>query len=243
MKTAVRSTQSENPSHSGLILRLLSENNANFFLSSFLIKIYFQIPSSSTVLLQQILPHPLYLGFPPCIRLMKPGTHWGTTYSSLLWRGNIESNSKIINLFLQRFQLKIFLPDKHNCELRVGSCFFSNDHIIPKLYQLHHFPLSFSWPFLFISWFSFKTSLNYLFSLPPPKTLIIVTPPCSFPFLSLTPLWISFKHWCEFTNLRLVVRVKHFFTVPSDYKTYQYSFESGRTWVTVLNVNCTSWGH
>lgn len=46
----------------------------------------------------------------------------------------------------------------------------------------------------------------------------------------------------QLINLRLVGRVKkkNVFTVPSNFKSYQYSFESGRTWVTVLNVSCTS---
>lgn len=45
----------------------------------------------------------------------------------------------------------------------------------------------------------------------------------------------------QLINLRLVGRAKkHVFTVPSNFKSYQYSFESGRTWVTILNVSWAS---
>lgn len=89
-------------------------------------------------------------------------------------------------------------------------------------------------PFLFSSCFS---SNCLVFKSPLHKTLIIMSPNCSFPFLLPTlSRMFFFKFYSvkeyrgsEFVHLRLVGRMKHVFVATAVLKRYQYSFESGRT--------------
>lgn len=121
MKTAVRHNQRETPSHTEPPLRLLSVNNTNSFLSSFPVDFCFQIPPQSAVPLQQALPPPLIQlpssNSPPCPLL---AVLIKELPALICMEGaSIESKSKNIHLFLQSFQLNIFLLDQHHSELRV----------------------------------------------------------------------------------------------------------------------------
>lgn len=101
-------------------------------------------------------------------------------------------------------------------------------------------PFLFPFPSQLSLFLLFKTILNLLvMSSLPPK--LLYNP---WLFISLSsPTHSEWPFWNEFTNLRLMGRVQHVFISASDFKSCQYSFESRRTWVTVLNVNCTSWDH
>lgn len=119
MTTVVYDTQCEIPSHTGPILRPVSMNGTNSFLSSVLIDFYFQTPSHSAALPQL---QPSRLSRPSLIQacssalpLVKPGGPIPASFKG----ANIESSSELMNPFHPSFLLNIFLQDRHTCELGV----------------------------------------------------------------------------------------------------------------------------
>lgn len=114
------------------------------------------------------------------------------------------------------------------------------------LHNIEIYQLFFSFLFLILS-LCFSSKLNYCVfsSLPIALTWHLSTRFPSFSahseWPSLSSVLVKIIDMDEFIDLRLLGRIKHVFTSPSGFKSYQFSFESGRTWVTVLNVSYTSW--
>lgn len=107
----------------------------------------------------------------------------------------------------------------------------SNDCKSLRLNQLHYFRSSFSWPFL-------KTKLLIfpIVTHDPNNWHLSTYFPSFSPYSewpSLSHVVLKITHMDDFINVRLMGRIRHVFTAPSGSKSYPYSFESGRTWVTV----------
>ncbi|CAI9175761.1 unnamed protein product [Rangifer tarandus platyrhynchus] len=91
---------------------------------------------------------------------------------------------------MQADSLPLSHQGAHNCELRVrGSCSFASDPLIPKLYELHYFSLSFSSLFVPFNYYYFLFLCN---TLPVPlltalRMLVILTSEGLFPSLPLAP--------------------------------------------------------
>lgn len=172
MTTVVYDTQCEIPSHTGPILRPVSMNDTNSFLSSLLTDFYFQTPSHSAALPQL---RPSSLSRPSLIQacggalpLVKPG---GTMPASL--KGL--TLSLVAKLWI-RFSLVFYWIYFSRTDTIVN--WESVKSVRLSLFQWSHntqiVSVSLFSSFLFLTvflyfLFLFRTALNYFFFSPPPK--------------------------------------------------------------------------